>query len=110
MENDFFWPIIIIDVLILAVSVLFYVFPPKKINSWYGYRTASAMKNPTNWEAAQRLSKKFILYFSIAILVVQIPILFYFQKFSLIITCFLWVLSLVLTLGLVEKKLKKMSE
>lgn len=110
MENDFFWPIIITDVLILAVSVLFYAFPPKKINSWYGYRTASAMKNPTNWGEAQRLSKKFILYFSISILVVQVPLLVYFPKFSLIITCFLWVLSLILTLGLVEKKLKKMPE
>lgn len=110
MENDFFWPIIITDALILAVSVLFYVFPPKKINSWYGYRTASAMKNPVNWEEAQRLSKKLILYFSIAILVLQVPLLFYFQKFSLIIICVLWILSLLLTLGLVEKKIKKMSE
>ncbi|MEP2668637.1 MAG: SdpI family protein [Cyclobacteriaceae bacterium] len=34
------------------------VFPPKKINWWYGYRTSSSTKNQERWDFAQRYSAK----------------------------------------------------
>lgn len=37
------------------------LFPPKKINSFYGYRTASSMKNQEQWDFAQRYSSKLII-------------------------------------------------
>ena len=33
-------------------------FPPKKINSLYGYRTNSSMKNQERWDFAQKFSAK----------------------------------------------------
>ena len=36
-------------------------FPPKKINSIYGYRTPSSMKNQERWNFAQKFSAKEII-------------------------------------------------
>lgn len=33
-------------------------FPPKKINSFYGYKTPLSMKNQENWDFAQRFASK----------------------------------------------------
>lgn len=44
-------------IFILAGFVQFQ-FPPKKINSIYGYRTISSMKSQERWDFAQRFSEK----------------------------------------------------
>ncbi len=41
--------------LIFFLSIIFYYFPPKKINSIYGYRTHRTMQNRTVWDFANRL-------------------------------------------------------
>lgn len=50
-------PIFIIPVstglIFLIVGFIMMKFPPKKINSLYGYRTASSMKNQERWDFAQ---------------------------------------------------------
>lgn len=46
-----------------ALGIWLYKFPPKKINSFAGYRTDKSMKNQTTWIYAQKLmGKKFIKY------------------------------------------------
>jgi uncharacterized membrane protein len=42
----------------IIAGFLLYKFPPKKINHWYGYRTASSMKNQAQWDFAQTYSGK----------------------------------------------------
>lgn len=37
------------------------IFPPKKINSLYGYRTQRSMRTIENWNFAQRLCAKLLL-------------------------------------------------
>ena len=110
MENKFYLYLIIIDLLILALPLLFFLFPPKKINQWYGYRTRSAMQNQRTWEIAQKLSRKYISFFSILILSIQVPLIIFNYRSSLFITLVLWVLSLLITLFIIERKLKKLSE
>ena len=39
-----------ISVLLLIISVIYYLFQPKKINRFYGYRTFKSMKNIDNWK------------------------------------------------------------
>lgn len=39
-------------------GLIMLVFPPKKINWLYGYRTTSSMKNQERWDFAQRYSAK----------------------------------------------------
>ena len=39
--------------MLLIIGFIFKKFPPKKINSIYGYRTSSSMKNKKVWDYAQ---------------------------------------------------------
>lgn len=48
--------------LMLLLSLYFYFNPPKKINSLYGYRTPRSMKNAENWEYANQLSARYMVY------------------------------------------------
>lgn len=41
---------------ILLTAVVMYIFPPKKINYLYGYRTSESMKSQAAWDFAQRYS------------------------------------------------------
>lgn len=54
---------------ILAGFVM-YFFPPKKINSLYGYRTTNSMKSQQNWDFAQKYSTKLMLLLSIVFLLI----------------------------------------
>lgn len=42
----------------IVVGYVIFKFPPKKINSLYGYRTTSSMKNQNRWNFAQIYSSK----------------------------------------------------
>ncbi len=42
-----------ISIMLLIIGFIFKKFPPKKINSIYGYRTSSSMKNKKVWDYAQ---------------------------------------------------------
>jgi len=44
-------------IFIIAAAVL-YLFPPKKINYIYGYRTASSMKSQDRWDFSQKHGAK----------------------------------------------------
>ena len=43
-------------VIFMLAGLVMYVFPPKKINALYGYRTSSSMKSIERWHFAQRFS------------------------------------------------------
>jgi|SRR6218665_2089003 len=53
----------IIDFVIIIAGLIQLIFPPKKINSLYGYRTPRSMKNIEVWNFAQRLSSKLMISF-----------------------------------------------
>lgn len=42
--------------LFVIVALITLLFPPKKINYLYGYRTIASMKNQQTWDFAQRYS------------------------------------------------------
>lgn len=42
----------------ITAGFILYKYPPKKINSLYGYRTASSMENQEKWNFAQNYSSK----------------------------------------------------
>lgn len=43
-------------IIFMIAGLVLYVFPPKKINSLYGYRTSGSMKSLERWHFAQRFS------------------------------------------------------
>jgi len=52
---DAFMYVLSVNGLIFFLSIIFYFFPPKKINSIYGYRTHRAMQNNDIWSFANSL-------------------------------------------------------
>lgn len=58
-------------VIVVLVGIIFWVFPPKKINGHYGYRTKASMKSQEAWDVAQKCSAKMMLVFGILCLVVD---------------------------------------
>lgn len=65
--NSYYY-VLSINGLLFVFSVFFYFFPPKKINSIYGYRTPKTMKNETIWYFANRFfTKQFIIYSAISL-------------------------------------------
>lgn len=53
--------------LLFLLSIIFWYFPPKKINSLYGYRTHRSMLNDDIWNFANTIfNKNFIIYSGIS--------------------------------------------
>lgn len=63
---------IIIPIFSLICGLVTKKFPPKKINSFYGYRTTKSMKSDENWQAAQKYMSVFFIRYSIVSLALGI--------------------------------------
>ena len=60
-----------ISTLILtAVGVVFWMYPPKKINEFYGYRTTRSCKSQEAWDFAQKYSAKMMTVLGLVALAV----------------------------------------
>ena len=55
--------------LLFLISIIFWKFPPKKINSLYGYRTPKATQNQQIWDYANTsFNKSLLIYAGISFL------------------------------------------
>ena len=54
-ENILFLPFLT-GLIFMVTAGIMYLFPPKRINHFYGYRTESSMKSMPRWDFAQRYS------------------------------------------------------
>mgnify|MGYP000153278846 CR=1 FL=1 len=64
--NSYYY-VLSINGLLFALSIIFYFFPPKKINSLYGYRTNRSMLNKDTWDFANSFcAKQFLMYSGIS--------------------------------------------
>ena len=61
-----------IYLVMLLIGLYFYHRPPKEINGFYGYRTPRSMKNQINWDFANRLGARYMLYSFHVFLVVSV--------------------------------------
>ena len=77
-------PLLFIPSAILGMATAFYYRQPKKINSWYGYRTPSSMKNQDTWTVANQISTAWLLYTSLIFLVVLLTIVLGLGKAGII--------------------------
>jgi len=50
-----------IFIILLLAGLALYIFPPKKVNSIYGYRTPRTMKDQKNWDYGQKMSGKLMI-------------------------------------------------
>jgi uncharacterized membrane protein len=60
----------IVGLIMLVVGYIQKRFPPKHINNWYGYRTATSQKSQQVWDYAQIYSANLLMkYGAIAIII-----------------------------------------
>lgn len=52
---------ILLGLILFMAGLVLYMFPPKRINSFYGYRTYNSMKNIENWKTANQISSKLLM-------------------------------------------------
>ncbi|MFH6993131.1 SdpI family protein [Flavobacterium sp. FlaQc-48] len=101
-------PVVLISLLIMTI---FKSFPPKSINSWYGYRTAKSRTSKPNWDFAQGYSANLSLILLFPLLLFQILLYAIYSSTALIdlsiITC--WLLSFGIVIYKTEKKLKQIT-
>ncbi|WP_369048362.1 SdpI family protein [Tenacibaculum sp. UWU-22] len=65
--NPFYY-VLSINGLLFVLSVIFYFFPPKKINAIYGYRTYKSMLNQDIWQFTNSFfAKQFLIYSAISL-------------------------------------------
>lgn len=94
-----------ISLLLLGVSIIYFLFPPRKINYFYGYPTRRSMKSSERWKTANKMAPKMMLVLSLfdAVLgYVVADILNYDFLYTFII---LLVLEFAVLFYLVERKL-----
>ena len=88
------------------------VFPPKKINPLYGYRTNRSMKSEINWLAANKVAS-IVLVIGCAILVVQKLIFLVFFPLNAKLNAILFLATLLIIIVTIlivtENHLKKIS-
>ncbi|MDE0471870.1 MAG: SdpI family protein [Ekhidna sp.] len=102
-------PVVLISLLVLMI---FKFFPPKSINSWYGYRTPSSMKNSHTWHFAQKYSANKGLQLMIITLTIQL--IFYSvlsDKSNVrLLTLCVWLLLIGFLIFKTERKLKRLKD
>lgn len=105
MSNPFYY-VLSVNGLLFAFSIIFFLIPPKKINSLYGYRTEKAMKNIKIWNFANSFfTKQLIIYSSISLLFALL--LAYLQKDISWQPMTITILSLVISVIKTEQKLNE---
>lgn len=95
-----------IGVFIIVIGLLFKWFPPRKINSIYGYRTNRSMKNKKTWNYAQLIGANSMML--TGVLLGAIGVIFYFTKINnTVMELIIFLSGFIVMLILDEYKLKK---
>ena len=101
-------PLFIVGFVFAVAALISLKFPPKKINSLYGYRTSRSMKNQENWDIAQRYSSQLMLKQGLVMLaiggmLIALPLT---EEVSAVISIALLIVSVIVLFVQTEKKLK----
>jgi len=100
-----------VGILFILAGAILYVFPPKKINGLYGYRTSSSMKNQQKWDFAQKYSAKIMMLTGLIFsLIAPSKGLFKTDESTdLAIGMFCTIVGSILMIVVVEKALRKLN-
>jgi uncharacterized membrane protein len=103
----------LILIIFSIAGIISYLFPPKKINGIYGYRTPRSMKNQENWDYAQKLGAKYMMLFGGIIFIAQtllgylVTSLKYELNYIIPFQLIAMIILLIVMLILCERKLKE---
>lgn len=75
-QNVIFIILTLVGVIFMAIGVFLIKFPPKKINSLYGYRTSRSMQSHEAWHFSQKYSSKILAILGVVNTVLGVSSLF----------------------------------
>lgn len=94
--------------LIFLIGYFFSKYPPKEINSLYGYRTNRSMRNKECWDFANKHSSALMLKYALLTTATQaIGILFISEEQALLTGAIVLVSTLIISVFQTEQALKK---
>ncbi len=92
---------------LLALAMLMKFWPPKKINSFYGYRTPRSMKNQMAWDEGNSYCADLMIWAGISTIVVQfLCYLFVRGEISILIPVGYYLVFVLASIVLTERRLK----
>lgn len=102
---------LLMGLLFAVTGSIMYVFPPKKINSLYGYRTGSSMKNQQKWDFSQTYSAKLLFILGVVLIVVSFfkVVIKTSEETDVILGIALPLIGVITMIVLVEKALRKIN-
>ena len=108
-QGPFFFIPVFTGLIFIVAGVLFYKFPPKKINGFYGYRTTRAMKNQESWDFAQFYSSKQMMLIGLLLTLIGFIGLIYKpnEMVGVILGCGIVIAMVIGLFVKVERKLKE---
>ena len=58
-----------VGLIFIILGIIFLLFPPKKINNYYGYRTTQSMQSQQKWDFAQIYSSKLMIWNGVVLII-----------------------------------------
>jgi uncharacterized membrane protein len=95
----------VISIVFLIAGLIMYIFPPKKINYLYGYRTNSSMKSEQRWNFAQKYSSIQMMFTAIKLFIISLMLPWFNLNFET--NTFLQIAIIVVALGFMFYKIEK---
>lgn len=106
---SFFEISLTVGVVFFITGIITAVFPPKKINHLYGYRTTRSMKNQLNWDIAQKTSSVKMIQSSLLIIALSFlkSIFNFSENINLVIGILIIIVGVIKIFYFTEKEIKK---
>lgn len=101
--------LLVVGLIFIVMGIFMYLFPPKKINGLYGYRTATSMESQAKWDFAQKYSAKVMAFIGLLLAVISFyrPYLGLDEDQDAILGIFFLLMTMIALITVVERKLKK---
>ena len=93
-------------VFMLIIFIIYFLYPPKKINYLYGYKTKRSMRNNETWTFANKYDAKLLVNFSIYSLFIPPILYFLYPENNFIMTIIIHTALILSVLYFTELQLK----
>ena len=111
-SNPLFTIPIITGPLLLVIMLIVHKYPPKKINTLYGYRTKQSMSDQKKWDFAQVYSTKLMMKYSILYTLTAVFGIIFSEinlYIQLVLAIVIMIVFMFIPIMITEKKLKSLN-
>ena len=109
INHTFFLISVLVGGILTLVGFITYLYPPKKINYFYGYRTSRSMKSQESWDFAQKYSSKLSCFLGITMVAIGflLKTIDIEKPYGLVIALLFMLMIFIILLFKTENALKK---